>query len=89
MKHESKLAVFRTQRHCSLRLDETFVGGEINPKLRFGALTNSNDQVPFKFRSGISLCPTFDNIRCDGPAAIANLPSHLKLFLPRKLLRKL
>src|SRR5882672_8588191 len=44
--------------------------------------------MPFKFRRRISLGPAFHDIRRHGPATVANLPRELKLFPPRKLLRK-
>jgi hypothetical protein len=89
MKHEPQLSVLRTQRSSSLCRDKTFISGQVNPKLRLGALTDCNHQVPFKFCCRISLGPALHNIRCHGPATVANLTTHLKLFLPRKLLRNL
>src|SRR5712691_7842424 len=88
MKHKTQLAVFRTQRSRLLRLHELFIAGGIDPKLSFCALTDCNHQVPLGFRRGISLGPPFYDIRCDGPAAVAELAAQLELFLPRKFLRQ-
>ena len=89
MKHEAQLSVIRTQRSSSLCRDKTFVGCQVNPKFRLGALTDCNHQVPLKFCCRISLSPAFYNIRRHGPATVASLTPHFKLFLPRKLLRNL
>src|SRR5712692_3265937 len=88
MKHETQLAVFRTQRSCVLRLHELFIAGEIDPKLGFRTLSDCDHQVPLEFCSGISLGPPFYDISCAGPAAVAQLPAQLELLLPRKFLRQ-
>jgi hypothetical protein len=50
MKHETQLAVLRTQGTRSLWLDEPFVSGEIDPKLCLGALANGDHEMSLKLR---------------------------------------